>query len=234
MDKAIWITGASSGIGKAIVKLFVTSGYTVIASARREDLLIELQNELAGFAEKIKVVPCDVSSLTSIEKTYTKISLDFKVDCLINNAGITSFKPFKDNTVDEIEGIINTNLLGSIYTVKTVLPGMIKQGGGSIINMLSVITEKVFTNSSLYSASKTGLLAFTEVLREEVRKYNIRVMAVTPGATETEIWSEEMRHKFSQRMMQPSDIARIILFAYKQNGNVVLENIIARPVLGDL
>jgi len=234
MVKAIWITGASSGIGKAAARLFVNNGYTVIASARREEKLKELVEELAGASGKITAVQCDVENPAEIETAYKIISAEYEVDCLINNAGITSFKPFEFNTPEEINSIINTNLFGSIYTIRAVLPGMIKKGGGTIINLLSVITEKVFKNSSIYSASKSGLLSFSNVLREEVRKHNIRVINITPGATETEIWSEEMRDKFSHRMMNPREIAELILFAYKQQGSVVIENISARPILGDL
>jgi len=162
------------------------------------------------------------------------ISGRYQIDCLINNAGITSFKPFEMNTPEEAENIIQTNLLGPIYTIKSVLPEMIKNGGGTIINMLSVITEKVFTNSSLYSASKNGLLAFANVLREEQRKNNIRVVNISPGATETEIWPEETRSHYSSRMMKPDEIAELALFAYEQNGNMSIENIVARPMGGDL
>ena len=234
MEKAIWITGASSGIGKETVRLFVKKGYTVVASARSEEKLAELLEELLNEKGKVISVPCDVNSREEIVQSYSRISSEFTVECLINNAGITSFKPFEVNSDEEIDGIINTNLFGSIYTTKAVLKGMITAGGGTIINLLSVITEKIFKNSSIYSASKSGLLAFTNVLREEVRKYNIRVIGITPGATETNIWSEEVRDKFSHRMMNPSEIAELILFAYEQKESVVIENITARPIEGDL
>lgn len=234
MEKAIWITGASSGIGRQAVKLFLNEGFTVIASARSEDKLNNLADEAKELCGKMEIIICDVAIPDQIKSAYEEISKKFDVECLINNAGITSFKPFELNTDEEIEGIIDTNLYGSIYTAKAVLGGMIKQGGGTIINILSVITEKVFKNSSIYSASKSGLLAFSNVLREEVRRHNIRVICITPGATETEIWSEEMRDKFAHRMMTPKEIAELILFAYKQQGSVVIENITARPILGDL
>ena len=117
---------------------------------------------------------------------------------LINNAGITSFKLAEENSINEINDIINTNLLGSIYAIKAVLPQMISNRSGTIINILSVVTKKTFTKSSVYSASKMGLLGYTNSLREEVRKYNIKVINVIPGATATPMWSKEMRNQFSE------------------------------------
>jgi short-subunit dehydrogenase len=234
MEKAVWITGASSGIGRDVVRLFVKEGINVIASARRKDNLNDLSEELKSFKGKIETAVCDVSLFSDVENCYNEFSGKYEIDSLINNAGITSFKPFEMNTIEEIDNIINTNLLGAIYSTNVVLPGMIKNNNGLIINMLSVITEKIFKNSSLYSASKTGLLAFSNVVREEVRKNNIRVINISPGATETEIWPEEMRDKFAHRMMKPDEIANLILYVYKQKGNMVIENITARPILGDL
>jgi len=153
---------------------------------------------------------------------------------LINNAGITSFKKVEHNSLEDIESIIQTNLLGSIYTIKAVLPLMIKKNKGTIINILSVVTEKIFQQSGAYSASKAGLKAFSQVLREEVRKYNIRVINVYPAATNTDIWSEENKTKFAHRMMNPADIAKMVISIYEHPGNVVTEEIVLRPIEGDL
>jgi len=140
----------------------------------------------------------------------------------------------EENSVKEIDDVINTNLLGSIYTIKAVLPHFIRNGEGTIINVLSVVTEKTFTNSSVYSASKMGLLGYARVLREEVRKYNIRVINVIPGATETPIWTREMRDDNSERMMNPESIARLMVSAFLQSDNLVVEDIVVRPLQGDL
>jgi len=234
MEKAVWITGASSGIGRETARLFASRGINVIASARREEKLLELAEENKDSPGKIIPLTCDVSLPFDVSETCAAIAEDYEIEALINNAGVTSFKPFEMNSVEEIDSILNTNLFGAIYTAKSVLPGMIKRNGGKIINISSAITEKVFTNSSVYSASKSGLLAFMNVLREEVRKYNIRVINITPGATDTEIWRSEIREKFSDRMMKPAEIAEMVYFAYSLNGNAVVENIITRPVKGDL
>lgn len=230
----VWITGASSGIGRAAAMEFAKTGARVFASARRAAELERINEELDNEKIKVEIFPCNVASQTNVDQTVKKILANSKIDCLINNAGITSFKLAEDNSINEINDIINTNLLGSIYTIKAVLPQMISNGGGTIINILSVVTKKTFTKSSLYSASKWGLLGYSNALREEVRKYNIKVINVIPGATATPIWSKEMRNQYENRMMSSEDIARVLVWAFLQKENLVTEEIVLRPIEGDL
>jgi NADP-dependent 3-hydroxy acid dehydrogenase YdfG len=228
----IWITGASSGIGIATLKEFVSVGCNVFATARRINELNRLTDN--DNKAQIGIYPCNVASRANVDQTFKKITSEYNVNCLVNNAGITSFKSAEENTIKEVDEIINTNLLGSIYTIKNILPHFKKIGGGTIINVLSVVTKKTFTNSSAYTASKMGLLGYTRVLREEVRKHNIRVINVIPGATDTPIWSREMREENSIRMMNPESIARLMVSAFLQSDNLVVEDIVVRPLQGDL
>lgn len=230
----IWITGASSGIGKAAAKEFARTGCNVYASSRRQTELERLQKELIEDKLSLNIFPCNVASSANVDQTVKKISAVGEINCLINNAGITSFKNAEHNSVQEITDIVNTNLLGSIYAIKYVLPVFIKQGGGTIINVLSVVTQKVFTKSSAYAASKMGLLGYSQALREEVRKYNIRVINIIPGATVTPIWSTDVREKFSDRMMTPENIAQLMVWAYLHPENLVIEEIVVKPIQGDL
>jgi 3-oxoacyl-[acyl-carrier protein] reductase len=230
----IWITGASSGIGRAAAIEFAKIGANVFVSARRTIELERLNKELEKEKLSVNIFPCNVASSANVDQTVKKILAEYKIDCLINNAGITSFKSAVDNSTNEIDDIINTNLLGSIYTIKYVLPHMIEQGGGTIINISSTAAKKVFTQSSVYTAAKMGLLGYTNVLREEVREKNIKIINVVPGATQTPMWSKEIRDQNSENMMQPEDIAQILVWAYLQKGNMVSEEIVVRPIQGDL
>ncbi len=230
----IWITGASSGIGKAIALEFAKIGCNVFISARRSQELERLKDEAGKTGDNIFPYPCNVASSTNVDQTVKKIVNEFELNCLINNAGITSFKHASDNSVNEINDIINTNLLGSIYSIKSVLSTFIKNESGTIINLLSVVVDKTFTRSSVYAASKMGLLGYSNSLREEVRKHNIRVINVIPGATETSMWSQEIRKEKADLMMNPESIAHIIVSAYLQKDNLVTEEIILRPITGDL
>jgi len=179
-----------------------------------EKLKLErLNNELKEENLSVEIFPCNIASSSNVDQTVKKILISNNIDCLINNAGITSFKLAKENSVNEIDDIIHTNLLGPIYAIKSVLPSMIKQGGGTIINILSVVTKKVFSRSSAYSASKNGLLGYTNSLREEVRQHNIRIINIIPGATQTAMWSNEMRENYGDRMMTAEEIAQVIVLA---------------------
>lgn len=233
-NSSVWITGASSGIGKAAAKEFARTGSNVFVSSRRVTELERLNKELEDDKLSVNIFPCNVASQTNVDQTFKKISAESKIDCLVNNAGLTSFKFAEENSVQEINDIINTNLLGSIYCIKAVLPHFIANGGGTIINILSVVVNKVFTRSTVYAASKLGLKGYTDSLREEVRKHNIRVINIIPGATETPMWSQEVRKEKAELMMTTEDIARAIVSAYLQKSNVVIEEILLRPITGDL
>lgn len=231
---AIWVTGASSGIGKAAAAEFARTGSKVLVSARRVTELERLKKELKKDDLSVDIYPCNVASAANVDQTVKKMLAESDVDCLINNAGITSWKLAEENSTNEIDDVINTNLLGSIYAIKYMLPHFIERGGGTIINILSVVTKKIFTHSSAYAASKMGLLGYTNVLREEVRKHKIRVINVIPGTTETPMWPSSVRNEHSERMLDPGEIARIIVSAYLEKSSMVTEEILVRPIEGDL
>ncbi len=235
MDKRnfIWITGAGSGIGKALAVNFLEEGYNVFATTRTTEKLSGLKEKYPD--DKLIVAECDVADYFSIKGAFDFIASDeINIECLINNAGVTSFSLAEDDDIATIENIISTNLLGSIYSIKLALPSMIENKSGTILNILSVVSKKVFTSASAYSASKAGLLAYTDSLREEVRKHNIRVVNIFPGATSTPIWDEKALEKYSERMMKAEDIAKIIVENYKNKNTAVLEEIVLRPVQGDI
>lgn len=229
---ALWITGASSGIGKETAKIFAESGYFVYASSRRKKELEKINLRLINGT--VEIAPCDVSSFTQIKKVFNSISKNSFIECLINNAGTSVFKPVENTSINEINDIIGINLLGSIYAIKTVLPEMIKRRKGTIINISSMVVHKVFENSGVYAASKAGLESFSDALREEVRKYNIRVIDIIPGATSTNIWPPKVLTKYSDRMMKPEDVARAIYLLYKENSTAAPEKLRIRPIKGDL
>jgi len=237
-EKVVWVTGASSGIGKSLTEQFYANNISILATARNIEKLKELESQLKTkfptSNSNLIVAKCDVTNLSEIDSLFDNIVDVSKISCLINNAGITSFKKINDNSVDEINSIIQTNLIGSIYTIKKILPSLISKNEGMIINILSVVTKKVFLNSGIYTASKLGLMGFLNVLREEVRRNNIRIVNVIPGATETSIWSSDMLNKYSDKMMKPDDIAKIIVDYFMNQASPVIEEILLRPIGGDL
>jgi len=232
-NKNIWVTGASSGIGRAISVAFANAGQNVFATARSKENLDELKQQ-ASLKVEINTDVVDVTSKENVFSFAGKMFGGKGIACLINNAGVTSFNKIEQNSLEEIEKIIQTNLLGAIYTTKAILPVMLKQKKGTIINILSVVTEKIFQQSGVYSASKAGLKAFSQVLREEVRESNIRIINVYPAATDTKIWPSGVSAKFSHRMMKPENLAEMILSIYQTKENIVAEEVVLRPIEGDL
>ncbi len=226
----VWITGASSGIGLALTNILLENGFNVFGTARRE---IKLPAE-KGKGTFLSFTS-DIANIPDVESAINYLSANGGyVQTLVNNAGITSFTPAEKDSMQLITDIINTNLLGSIIAIKAVLPDMIAKRDGAIINILSTVTHKVYTYSSAYSASKSGLLAYTDVLREEIREHNIKVINVVPGPTATPIWSERVLNQNSDKMMKAEDVAKIILQLLQNNSTSVPEEIRLKPISGDL
>ncbi|MBI5022306.1 MAG: SDR family oxidoreductase [Ignavibacteriales bacterium] len=231
----VWITGASSGIGRETAKQFARLGCRVCVSARRKKELSVLVKEIIGLGGYAYPFPLDITNLAEIQKVAKQIAKQFgRVDVLINNAGITSFKSISETSIKEIDAILKTNLLGHIACIKSVLPSMIERKGGSIFNIISMVAVKMYENSGAYTASKSGMLGFGKVLREEVRNLNIKVVNVIPGATDTEIWNKKIREKYSDRMMKAKSVAEAILSVYQMPDDVVIDELVIRPITGDI
>jgi NADP-dependent 3-hydroxy acid dehydrogenase YdfG len=235
MNRVVWITGASTGIGFEIAKAFAKSGYIICATARRKSRLVSLVNEIRFAGHEAYAFVCDVRSERSIMSTKKKILEKCgNIDVLVNNASITAFKSFIDTKPPEFDDILETNLRGSYLMARAVLPLMTKRKRGHIINILSVAAKTVFTGSAAYSASKAGMLAMFNVLRAEMRKYNIKISNIMPGATDTPMWSPAVRQKYHSRMMTPKDVADIVIHVANQPKKVVIEDIMIKPIKGDL
>lgn len=157
-----------------------------------------------------------------------------KIDLVINNAGVTVFKSFIDTKSYEYDYVMDTNVRGSFLMTKAVLPLMMKKRKGHIINVLSVAANTYFEDSSVYSASKAALYAMSSVLRNEVRRYNIKISNVLPGNVDTPMWDSKVRAKYKNRMMTPKEIAEIILSIASQPKKVVIEDVVIKPIKGDL
>ena len=119
-------------------------------------------------------------------------------------------------------------------TSREVLPAMYERKSGAIVQLISIAGIKAFKNGAAYVASKFASHGFTNSLREEARKHGVRVIAVFPGATETELWHAEQRAQYHDRMMQPEDVASAIVHALHQPGRTLIEEIVLRPIQGDI
>lgn len=231
----VWVTGASRGIGAAIAHAFGAIGMHVIVSGRSREALANVAGRIRSEGGTATVVVMDVTSSKSVQAAAAKITAKFgAVQVLVNNAGVTSFKKFEHTTLSEFDAIIDTNLRGYFLCTQAVLPSMLAAKKGHIITIHSVSAVTTFQNSSVYAASKAGSLAMMRGLRAEVRKQGVRVIDVLPGAVETVMWSKGNREKFAAKMMQPDDVADIVVSLYCQPARATTDEITLRPVDGDL
>jgi len=231
----VWVTGASRGIGAAVASAFAARGAHVVLTGRNISALRKKTKEIRDLGGEVSWLRCDVQEEKSVAFTCRTISRRFgAVDILVNNAGVTYFKPFDKTTVQDFDHVVGTNLRGLFLATKSVLGGMMMRKNGVIVNILSVSAITTFKNSSAYSASKAGALALSRGLRAEVRKSGVRIIDILPGAVETTMWDREERKRYHSRMMQPEDVAEIVIAAIHSPKRLLTEEIIIRPTSGDL
>ena len=184
--KTALVTGAGKGIGKAVALALAEEGTNVILLARTTSDLEKIAAEVETLGVKALEVTADISNIESVNKAVEVALATFgTIDILINNAGIGKFGKFLELSPEDFENIIKINLFGTYYTTRAVLPGMIEQQSGDIINISSTAGLRGAAATSAYSASKFAVMGLTESLMQEVRKHNIRVTALTPSTVAT-------------------------------------------------
>ena len=218
MDKQVaLVTGASRGIGKAIAYLFAQEGMNVVICSRNENQIrktaMEIQKDTGNIVVPVKT---DVRNHVDVDKLVQSALNEFgRIDILVNNAGVAIIKSLVETTDHEYDTIIDTNLSGVFFCCKSVLPHMIKQKSGYIINISSGAGKTGFANLSVYCASKFGVIGMTESLAEEVSDYGIKVFSVCPGAVATQMQKEFMSNeefeKRKNQMIQPEEVAQKVL-----------------------
>ena len=233
--KVAIVTGASKGIGKAIAEVFAKSGVKVVLAARTRKVVEQVEADLKQVGADVLAIPTDVTDDKAVQSLITK-TLDAyqKLDILINNAGAGVFGNVIDFDHTDWDTVINSNLKGVFLCTKFALPHLIADGGGQIINVLSIAAKVAFPASGAYCAAKAGALAFTKVLAAEVRQQNVRVTAVLPGSVETPFWDDIPEHPDFDKMLKPEHIADAILSVCQQPNGMVTEEIVVMPPLGIL
>ena len=236
--KRVLITGASSGIGRAVAVSLAHKEAELFLLARRRELLEELQRELLTINHRLKVtlIVADVTS-KELPKMLAAVCEE-KLDVLINNAGLALGKD-KVESLDvlEMETMIDVNVTAAFRIARTVLPWMTKQKSGDIINTCSIAGHHTYMGGAVYCATKHAVHAFTKVMREETCSQGIRVMQISPGMVETEFSNVRFRgdSKTADAVyhnMQPltgDDIARMMMFMLEQPRHVVIDEIITMP-----
>lgn len=233
-SKTILITGASSGIGRASALLLSKYASHLILISRSEEKLKALQEELSH-TTKVSIIVSSVCD-ADIEKKIKEVSP--RVDILLNNAGLALGKdPVHSLKYEDMHEMIQTNILGNFNLSRIILPMMLENGEGDIINLCSIAGHYSYMGGSVYCATKHAVKAFTRAMREETCGKNIRVMEVSPGMVETQFsltrfnGDEDLSKAVYKGMtpLSPNDIAEIIEFMITRPRHVVLDEVITMP-----
>lgn len=234
LTKNIIVTGASRGIGKAVATVFAADGAALFLCSRSEGDLLKTAGELQSAYPtcSIKTKAVDLSKKNeAIEFGNWCLSIATP-DILINNAG--NFLPGSIYNEEDgvLETMIATNLYSAYHLTRAIAPAMIAAKKGHIFNMCSTASFEAYSNGGSYSVSKFALMGFNKNLRQELKPHNIKVTAVYPGAVFTDSWTGF--DNSTNRIMETSDVANMILAASKLTSQAVVEDIVLRPQLGDL
>jgi NADP-dependent 3-hydroxy acid dehydrogenase YdfG len=236
--KRILITGASAGIGRALALDLADRGAELFLLARRGDRLMQLEGELRARhpAVKVHLIVADVTDpeLPGILERR----LEGRVDVLVNNAGLALGRDRLESAQwEDLEQMISTNVTANFRIAHALLPTMLKNGGGDILNLCSIAGHYTYIGGAVYAATKHAVLAFTRTLREETAGKNIRVMQISPGMVDTEFslvrfrGDETMAKQVYAGMqpLRPEDISRMMVFMLEQPRHVVIDEIITMP-----
>ena len=238
MSLTAFITGATSGIGKATAALFAKNQIRLVLCGRRKDRLEELQRELGKITD-VTTLQFDVRNKEQVFSAIDSLPDSFKnIDILVNNAGNAhGLSTIQDGDIDDWDAMIDINVKGLLYVSKAIIPKMIKRNTGFIVNIGSVAGKEVYPNGNVYCASKHAVNALNKAMRIDLNKHNIRVSAIHPGAVETEF--SEVRFKgdtqkaksmyAGYKALQAEDIADIIHFVVTRPYHVNIEDLIVYP-----
>jgi NAD(P)-dependent dehydrogenase (short-subunit alcohol dehydrogenase family) len=233
-NKVAIITGGSRGIGLALAQLLTRHGCRVVITGRDHRRLKEAAGLLEQNKTAVTALPCDISDAVQVEKLFKAVrKLYPSIDILFNNAGMAHAPaPVDQLPVDVWKQLIDTNLTGTFLVTRSALPLMV--AGGTIVNNLSMAAVHTFAGMSAYNASKAGALGFTNVLREDLRKRGIRVLALLAGATDTGIWDQFWPEAPREKMISPETVAQAVLHAIAVPAKASIEEIRIGPTAGVL
>ncbi len=223
------ITGAGRGIGAAIASRLATMDATVVLCGRSQAPLQATAKAISATGGRTEVIACDVTNDHSVEALARQVEQKFgRTDIVVNNAGVGSFsKPLHELPPDAWETVLNTNLRGVYFMIRSFAPLLIRQKGGHIINISSLAGKNALPNGAAYAASKWGLDGLSYSVAEELRGYNIRVSVVCPGSVNTDL--SPHTGKNAAKILQPDDVAHAVAMLVTQAPQSFVSELLLRP-----
>jgi NADP-dependent 3-hydroxy acid dehydrogenase YdfG len=240
MNKTVLITGATSGIGEACAKKYAADGDRLILTGRRADRLNALKTELEkDFSTEILALIFDVQDKEAVDKNLGTLPTEWqKIDLLINNAGLAAGKDsFENADINDWETMLNTNVHGLLYVSKQIIPLMIANKKGHVVNIGSIAGKEVYENGNVYCASKFAVDAISKSMRIDLLKHSIKVTCIHPGAVETEFSlvrfkGDENKAAATYNGMVPlsgNDIADSIFYCTQLPDHVCINELVITP-----
>lgn len=243
MKKLVVITGASSGFGALMAKKFSKAGHPTLLLARRVESLKEMIKEEQ--LENAIAARVDVTNKEQFEAAIKNAELIYgKTDLLINNAGVMLLGDVSIQDSSQWQNMLDVNVMGVLNGIQIVLEDMKARKCGTIINVSSIAGRKTFANHAAYCASKFGVHALTETIREEVSSYNVRLLTIAPGAAETELLShttskqikddyEMWKQTMGGKSMDPIHVANSVFYMYNMPQEVSIRELLIAPTMQD-
>ena len=239
-DRIVLITGASSGIGSATARVFAQAGAKLILTARRQDRLEQLADELGKeFASSTHLLSLDVRDRSTVESAISNLSADWSsIDVLINNAGLSrGLEKLQAGSIQDWEEMIDTNIKGLLYLTRAIVPGMISRGRGHVVNLGSTAGHQTYPNGNVYCATKAAVRVISEGLKQDLLGTPVRVSSVDPGLVETEFSQVRFRgdteraKKVYQGLtpLTPADVADVIFFCVTRPLHVNISEVLLMP-----
>ncbi len=238
-DSVVIVTGASSGIGRATAKNLANAGAKVVLSARSEDKLEKLKSEIEKNGGSALVAPADVTNKEDFKNVVDKAIKEYgTVHTLINNAGLMPLSYVKKLKTDEWDKMVDVNLKGVLNGVSAVLPTLIENKKGNIVNISSMAAYSYFPGGAVYCATKAAVKMFSEGLRKELApKYGINVTSIEPGAVDTNLMNtitdedikEELKEMQEMTTLEAEDIAEAIHYSLAQPSRVNINDVYIMP-----
>ena len=230
-DQYALITGAGSGIGKATALAFAKAGIHLALVGRTASKLQAVADSAVALGVKAQIYPVDLAQVDQVQAKISAIAAEMPIDILVNNAGMGYTGGLLKTPLADWQRVIDLNLTSVFQCVQAILPGMRQRQSGTIINVASIAGHQVFPDWGAYCVSKFGLVGLSKALAVEERPHGIRVVTISPGAVNTEIWdTETVQADFDRtQMLTPETVAQTILYAVQLPAQAVIEELTLMP-----